>query len=117
MPTNFRETRQYRIYEWYILSFKEKPKYIPNSKCMFKYILDGFITGLSIGLYWKTKQKYCPWCCTPVDNISYHESPIFTYGCNHCRTKLSDYSTCNTDESKLKKYKRWLSTQERTNAT
>ncbi len=77
--------RQYKIYKWYLLNFEEKTKYNISLLCIFKYSLDGF---LSVYTWEKSlDNNYCPHCCTKVDSISYDDSPIYTYGCNACRTR------------------------------
>ncbi len=81
--------RKYNIYKWYTLNFEEKPVYVTSNKCMWKYFLNGFITAFTASLANHKDKHYCPWCCTEVDSISYNDSPIYTFGCNKCRTRLA----------------------------
>ncbi len=52
-------------------------------KCFWKYFWNGFF-------FRKADTKYCPFCCNEIPRDDYFNLPIFTYGCEKCRTKLKE---------------------------
>ena len=90
-----KECRQYNIYKWYLLNFKEKNNIKKSIEAsMFvrttKYFLTGFLHGFSLFLWNPRKKHFCPHCTTPVDDITFYESPLYMYGCDKCRTKIKE---------------------------
>ena len=78
--------REYNIYEWHILNFKEKDYKFNYGTKMIIIFINSLLNIFTFG-YVKRKY-YCPYCSSKVNKLSYHDSPIFSFGCEKCRIKL-----------------------------
>ena len=78
--------REYNIYKWHILNFKEKDYKFNYCIRIIRIFLNSFLNALTLG-YIK-RECYCPYCSNKVNKLSYSDSPIFSFGCGNCRIKL-----------------------------
>ena len=84
----FTGSRKWFIYSWYANTFEKKNFIFNHSRRLINILFNQFLIGFTFGLI--KKKYFCPYCSSSVNKLSFKNSPIYTYGCNNCRTKKSN---------------------------